>query len=212
MSAMRMQLAALLARQLARSWRIQVIGGEEWDAVESSGAPYLLLCWHEALLPVMWHHRGRGIAAVISEAMDGEYLTRFAASLGYGTIRGSSTRGGRRAYAGAVRSLADGIPVGITPDGPRGPRRVAKAGAVLAAARTGALIVPVHADAQPGWRARSWDRFLVPAPFAKVRVAYGRPFRADGIGSRTAVAQAARELNAAARGAAWPTDAAPPTA
>jgi lysophospholipid acyltransferase (LPLAT)-like uncharacterized protein len=160
----------------------------------------------------MWHHRGRGITAVISEARDGEYLARFAASLGYGTIRGSSTRGGRRAYAEALRSLAGGTPVGITPDGPRGPRRVAKAGAILAAARAGAVIVPVHADAHPGWRARSWDRFLVPAPFAKVRLAYGRPFRADGLASDSAVALAARELNAAAQGAAWPTGVAQPTA
>ena len=161
MSAVRMRLAPLVARVVAGSWRVQVIGGEVWDVVARSGLPYLLLCWHEALLPIMWHHRGRGIAAVISEARDGEYLAQFASRLGYGTIRGSSTRGGRRALAGAVRALDAGTPVGITPDGPRGPRRVAKPGAILAAAMTGALIVPVHADARPAWRARSWDRFQI---------------------------------------------------
>lgn len=209
MAASRLRLAALGARILARSWRFQVIGEEAWEAV--NGSPYLLLCWHEALLPIMWHHRGRGIAAVISEARDGEYLSGFATSLGYGTIRGSSTRGGRRAYAGAVRALAGGVPVGITPDGPRGPRRIAKAGAILAAARTGSMIVPVHADAKSGWRAQSWDRFLVPAPFAQVRVAYGHPFRADGIDSEAALAWAVQELNRAAREAEWGTGAAQPT-
>lgn len=166
----------------------------------------MLLCWHDALLPVMWHHRNRGIAAVVSEARDGQYLAAFAASLGYGLIRGSSTRGGRRALRAAIRALQQGTPVGITPDGPRGPRRIAKPGAVTAAARTGAVVLPVHAEARPAWRARSWDRFLVPAPFAKVRVAYGEPFEvaAGGVAEEAARMRAARELDQAARLASWP--------
>jgi lysophospholipid acyltransferase (LPLAT)-like uncharacterized protein len=166
----------------------------------------VLLCWHDALLPVMWHHRNRGIAAVVSDARDGQYLAAFAASLGYGLIRGSSTRGGRRALRAAIRALQQGTPVGITPDGPRGPRRIAKHGAVTAAARTGAVVLPVHAEAQRGWRARSWDQFLVPAPFANVRVAYGEPFEvATGdIAEEAARTRAAWELDQAARLASWP--------
>ena len=154
----------------------------------------------------MWHHRDRGIAALVSEARDGQYLAAFASSLGYGLIRGSSTRGGRRAIRAAIRALQQGTPVGITPDGPRGPRRIAKAGAVTAAARTGALILPVHAEARPAWRAHSWDRFLVPAPFAAVRLAYGEPFEvATGpVAEEAALTRAAWELDQAARLTAWP--------
>lgn len=153
----------------------------------------------------MWHHRGRGIAALVSEARDGEYLAGFARSLGYRLIRGSSTRGGRRALRSAIRALREGTPIGVTPDGPRGPRRVVKPGALAAAERGGAVIVPVHADSSPAWRAESWDGFLVPPPFARVRVAYGEPFAvgAGGIERGAAAIRAAAELEAAMRLAAW---------
>lgn len=201
------------ARLLARTWRIEVLGADRWGQALQGGRPYVLLSWHEALLPVMWHHRGRGIAALVSEARDGEYLSSFARSLGYQLIRGSSTRGGGRALLGAIRALREGTPVGVTPDGPRGPRRVVKPGALAAAEQGGALIVPVHADSQPAWRAASWDGFLVPPPFARVRVAYGEPFSVGtgGITREAAVARAASELEAAMRLAAWPNGAATPT-
>jgi hypothetical protein len=207
------RLGPPVARSLARSWRMECLGEERWQAVLRSGRPYVLLCWHEALLPVMWHHRGRGIAAVVSEARDGEYLAGFASSLGYQLIRGSSSRGGRRALAGAIRALREGTPIGVTPDGPRGPRRVLKPGALVAAERTGALIVPVHADAAPAWRAQSWDRFLVPPPFARVRVAYAEPFEIGpgGTGREAAADRAVGELQAAMRLAAWHDGAAIPT-
>ena len=198
---------------LARSWRVDVLHRHRWASVAHTGRAFVLLCWHDALLPVMWLHRHRQIQAVISEARDGEYLTRFATSLGYGVIRGSSTRGGRRALLGAVRALERGNIVGITPDGPRGPRRTLKAGALVAAARAGALVLPVHADARPAWHARSWDAFLVPAPFARVRVAYGEPFEVEpGPPSPAATALATEALDEAARMASWPDGAATLTA
>ena len=206
-------LGTAAARLLARTWRIEVLGADRWQQARSGSRPYVLLSWHESLLPVMWHHRGLGIAALISEARDGEYLAGFARSLGYRLIRGSSTRGGRRALLGAIRALQDGTPIGITPDGPRGPRRVLKPGALAAAERGDAVIVPVHAESRPAWRAGSWDRFLVPPPFARVRLAYGEPFPVgrDGLGREAAAGRAAGELEAAMRLAAWPDGAAAPT-
>jgi lysophospholipid acyltransferase (LPLAT)-like uncharacterized protein len=153
------------ARVLARTWRIEVVGSAHWDNALRGTRPYVLLSWHEALLPVMWHHRGHGIAALVSEARDGEYLAGFARSLGYRLIRGSSTRGGRRALLGAIRALRDGTPIGVTPDGPRGPRRVVKAGALAAAEQGGAVVVPVPRPTalRPGPRrlrraVRRWGR------------------------------------------------------
>ena len=198
------RLAAPAGRLLAGSWRVEIIGEDRGSAL--AGQAYVLCCWHDVLLPVMWHHRHRGIAAMISEARDGQYLARFAESLGYGLIRGSSTRGAGRALLAAIRTLQSGLPIGVTPDGPRGPRRVLKPGTVAAAARTGVLVVPVHAEARPGWRAASWDRFLVPLPCAQVRLAYGEPVSvaAGEAAEATALSRLARELDEAARLAAWP--------
>ena len=88
----------------------------------------MFLLWHEALLPLLWHHRRQAIAIVVSEARDGQYLADFAASLGYRTVRGSSTRGAARALLGAVRELQAGHAVAFTPDGPAGPAAGAEAG------------------------------------------------------------------------------------
>jgi lysophospholipid acyltransferase (LPLAT)-like uncharacterized protein len=166
-----------LASLLARSWRIQVINEEHWRSLRDSGEPYLFVLWHEALLPLLWRHRSQGIAIVVSEARDGEYLASYAESIGYRLVRGSSTRGAARALLGAVRALQSGHPVAFTPDGPRGPRRELKQGVVAAAQRAEVRILPIHAEADRAWRFASWDRFMLPKPFARVRVAYGEPFR-----------------------------------
>jgi len=153
------------------------------------------LMWHEALLPLLWHHRGLGVAVVVSAARDGQYLADLAERLGYRTVRGSSHRGGVRALVGALRVLRDGGTVAFTPDGPRGPRRVLKPGFLAAAQKSGALVVPVHAAARWARRLGSWDRFLVPLPFARVRVAFGAPFAVapgpDGLAEGAVVAAAA---------------------
>jgi lysophospholipid acyltransferase (LPLAT)-like uncharacterized protein len=169
-----------LASLLARSWRIQVVHEERWQALRDAGEPFVFVLWHEALLPLLWRHRRQGIAIVVSEARDGEYLANYAESIGYRLVRGSSTRGAARALLGAVRELEAGRPVAFTPDGPRGPRREVKQGVVAAAQRASVQILPIHADADRAWRFASWDRFMLPKPFARVRVAYGEPFPVAG--------------------------------
>jgi len=163
-------------RMLASSWRIEPIHEERWRALYDAGRPHVFLLWHEALLPLLWQHRHQGVCIVVSEARDGQYLSDLATALGYGAVRGSSTRGGARALLGAVRQLQAGRAVAFTPDGPRGPRRELKPGVVAAAQRGGGVIVPIHAEARRAWRLHSWDRFMIPKPFARVRITYGRPF------------------------------------
>jgi hypothetical protein len=169
------RLAAPVIAALARTWRVEVIGSEQWTALSGSGRPFIFLLWHEVLLPLLWHHRRQGIAIMVSEARDGRYLSELAARWGYRRVHGSSTRGGTRALLGAVRALQEGTPVAITPDGPRGPRRELKSGILAAAEKSGAPILPIHATADRAWRLRSWDRFLIPRPFARVRIGYGAP-------------------------------------
>jgi len=163
-------------RLLASSWRIRTEHEERWRKLYEARLPHVFLLWHEVLLPLLWHHRKQDIAIVVSENRDGQYLADFAASLGYRSVRGSSSRGAARALLGAVRELQAGRAVAFTPDGPRGPRRELKPGVVAAAQRGGGVIVPIHARATRGWRLDSWDRFLIPQPAARVTVTYGRPF------------------------------------
>jgi len=200
-----------LMTALARTWSIDVRQGGRLEQLRVDRTPFVLLAWHECLLPVLWHHRHQGITALVSEARDGEYLARLADRLGYGLLRGSSSRGGRRALRGAIRLLAEGTPVGITPDGPRGPRREVKPGALLAARAGGAVVLPVAAVATWSWRANSWDRFLVPKPFATIRLAYGMPFQVGAGGAQHMVAEAAAALAEAERLTEWPNGAAIPT-
>jgi len=167
--------------------------------------PHVFLLWHEALLPLLWHHRGQGVRIVVSEAREGRYLSRFATSLGYISLQGSSTRGGTRALLGAVRELRAGRAVAFTPDGPRGPRRQIKPGVVAAAQRGGVPIVAVHAEADRAWRLHSWDRFMIPKPGATVRITYGRPFEVmpGTEGLNDGLERAVMELDEITRSDVW---------
>jgi lysophospholipid acyltransferase (LPLAT)-like uncharacterized protein len=163
-------------RLIAGSWRMSTQHEERWRSLYEARRPIVYLLWHEALLPLLWHHRRQGVVIVVSENRDGQYLSDFARVLGYRSVRGSSSRGAARALLGAVRELKSGCSVAFTPDGPRGPRRELKPGFVVAAQRGSGVIMPVHAQADRAWRLNSWDRFLIPKPGARVTVTYGRPF------------------------------------
>jgi lysophospholipid acyltransferase (LPLAT)-like uncharacterized protein len=95
--------------------------------------------------------------------------------MGFGTIRGSSTRGGGRALLEIVRTLSEGGDVAVTPDGPKGPRFKVQQGCVIAAMKAGSPIVPIGFDCSRSKRLRSWDRFMVPYPFAKASMVEGDP-------------------------------------
>lgn len=202
-----------LACALASSWRIEVLGDERWTEAQQTGRPAVIMSWHEALLPVLWQHRARGVSAVVSAARDGQHLAAFARRIGYRIISGSSSRGGARALLKAVRALRDGQVVGFTPDGPRGPRRVLKPGVLLAAQRGGGVIVPVHAEARAAWRLGSWDAMVVPKPFTRVRIAYGAPILVGpGLEGRlTAQSLVQAALEEVTKLSAWPDAAAIPT-
>lgn len=169
--------AAPLVSGLARSWRRSVRHLERLAPLRGGGEPIIFLLWHEVLLPLLWHHRGEQIAIVVSQGREGQYLADYAVRLGYRICPGSSSRGGARALLAAVRALDGGGVAAFTPDGPRGPRREVKPGVAAAAQRAGAWVVPLHAIVDRAWRLGSWDRMLVPKPFARVTVGYGIPFR-----------------------------------
>ena len=186
---------------LARTWRIRVVNGDYVRDLRRTGHAFIFALWHGQLLPLLWHHREEGVLVLISEHRDGELVARTAQSLGYGLIRGSSTRGAERALISLVRELQAGHEVAITPDGPRGPAATFASGALVAAQRSDSFILPVAASADRAWRLRSWDKFMIPKPFARVTVAYGAPTKVLATTPRAAAEEGPRFerlLNAAA--------------
>jgi lysophospholipid acyltransferase (LPLAT)-like uncharacterized protein len=179
-------------RALARTWRIRVVNGGYLMDLRRAERPFIFAGWHGQLLPLLWHHRERGVLILISEHRDGEMVARAAESLGYGLIRGSTTRGADRALISLVRELKAGHEVAITPDGPRGPAETFAPGALVAAQRSDSFILPVAASADRAWRLRSWDRFMIPKPFARVTIAYTTPTKVSATTSRAAADEGPR--------------------
>jgi hypothetical protein len=181
-----------LIRLLAMTWRVRIENDAEMRAARASGRRVIFTLWHGELLPLLWHHRDQGIAVVISEHRDGEIIARIAERLGYATVRGSTSRGGGRALIGLMRALESGLDGAVTPDGPRGPAHEFAPGAAIASQRTGVPLLFVRASASRAWRLKSWDRFLVPKPFARVRVTYGPLTNVEAASPREAAEQSPR--------------------
>lgn len=164
---------------LARTWQLRVEGEECVARLRADHIPLVFAVWHGQLLPPLWHRRGQGITLLVSGHPDGIHLATAAIRWGYRVVTGSSTRRGIAGLRGVVRALRAGCEAALAPDGPRGPAQVVKPGTVAAARLGGAAIVPVAVRASAAWHARSWDRFLIPQPFARVRIVYGPPLVVD---------------------------------
>jgi lysophospholipid acyltransferase (LPLAT)-like uncharacterized protein len=167
--------AAPLIGVLGRTLRWRVEGLEHLQAIERSGRQPVMAFWHGRILHATWYFRHRGIVVITSENFDGEWIARIIRRFGYGTARGSTTRGGLKALLQLRRDMAAGRAAGFTVDGPRGPARRAQPGAVWLAGATGNPVLPFHAEASSTWSANSWDRTQVPRPFSTVALVVGSP-------------------------------------
>lgn len=161
--------------RLLRTARFEVSGREHIEGLRSEGRACIFILWHGRLLPLGYLHRGEGVVGLISRSDDGEYLSQMLKHWEFVPVRGSSSRGGSAALREVVRHARRGRSIAITPDGPRGPRQKMKPGPIVAAQLSGLPIVPVAAGADRGWWFGGWDRFLIPKPFARIRVEYGEP-------------------------------------
>lgn len=160
---------------LGGTYAWKTIGKEYLDRLEAARQPYILAIWHGRILTTMLAWRDRGLVSLISENFDGEWIARLSAHFGFDAVRGSSSRGGARVLIQAKRQLESGHSLLITPDGPRGPARVAQPGAAWLASATGCPILPVRVTASRFKTTRSWDKHLVPSPGATVTVMIGAP-------------------------------------
>ncbi len=164
-----------LVAALGATLRWRTTGLEHFDAIRAAGRQPVMAFWHGRILPATYFFRRRGIVVITSENFDGEWIAGIIERFGYGTARGSTSRGGRRALLQLTRDMAAGRAAGFTVDGPRGPARVAQPGAVWLAKATGNPVVPFHLEADRHWTLHSWDRTQVPKPFATVALAVGEP-------------------------------------
>ncbi len=183
-------------RAIALTWRFRVRDDEELRRLRAERKPVVFALWHGQMLPLLYHHRGEGVSVLISEHGDGEIIARIAMRLGFRTVRGSTSRGAARALLGLVRELEEGHDLAITPDGPRGPEKSFAPGALIVAQRSGAPIIPTVAVASSGWRLGSWDRFLIPKPFARITISYGPAIRFETSSARDAIAESERARSA----------------
>ena len=165
----------LLIRFVGWTTRFEVVGWEHFEAATTKGQVPIYAAWHECIYLGVYFWRQRRIVYMTSRSFDGEYIARFLQRFGFGTVRGSSSRGGARALIAMARLVRKGIQVGFTVDGPRGPRHVAKTGIVLLAKKTGQPILPFHVTAARRWQISSWDRMQLPLPFTRARVEIGAP-------------------------------------
>jgi len=189
-------VGAPLIAVLGRTYRWQVDGREHLEGLDRSGEPCIFAFWHGRILPGLVFFRRRGIVVITSENFDGEWIARILVRFGYGTARGSTSRGAVKALVQLRREMAAGRATAFTVDGPRGPALVAQPGAVWLAKATGRPILPFHVEARRHWTAPSWDRAQVPKPFSRVVLSIGEPLHVAADVDEAGVEEARRHLEA----------------
>ena len=204
---------AAYIRLVEATSRPEFIGREHADALLQSDKGFILAFWHSRLLmgPAIRGETQKPVFMLISTHRDGEIIANAVRGFGVELIRGSAAdpkkpdkdKSGAPAVAEMIAALERGSIVGMTPDGPRGPAEIVKIGAVKLAAFSGAPILPAAYSASRGPRLKTWDRFLLAAPFSKLAFAARPPIHVERSADAAAL-EAARlslenELTAAAR-------------
>jgi len=182
---------------LGATLRWKTEGFEHFDAIRAAGHQPIMSFWHGRILPATYYFRNRGIVVMTSANFDGEWIAGIIERFGFGTSRGSTSRGGARALLQMARNLAEGHPAGFTVDGPRGPRQVAQPGAIWLAKASGHPVLPFHLEASRHWTLGSWDRTQVPRPFSTVAISVGAPFYVPRDADEAAIERYRQQLETA---------------
>ncbi|MFQ5739547.1 MAG: lysophospholipid acyltransferase family protein [Acidobacteriota bacterium] len=156
--------------------RFRVEGWDNYQELKADGRPVILSFWHNQIFMATYFWRFRSIVVITSRHFDGEYIARIIRFFGYGSARGSSSRGAVRAMLELRKHLERGLDVAFTIDGPRGPVYKIKPGPIWLSSRTGLPILPFHIQPEKYWELNNWDRFRIPKPFTRVIVKIGTPF------------------------------------
>jgi hypothetical protein len=196
---------------LRASIRIRALHPERERALKEQGAPFIYTLWHGRMVLCILAHLHEGIVTMASRSKDGEIIARWLTRNGYIPTRGSTRKGGRAALDEMADRIRAGHAAALTIDGPKGPPRVAQAGVVRLARETGAWILPYSAAATRPWFLKSWDRYLVPKPFARCVIGYGEPFQIpEAMSDKEALAKIGAAVDAITREADAAVNVSPP--
>jgi lysophospholipid acyltransferase (LPLAT)-like uncharacterized protein len=165
---------AIVIRLWMSTMRVRIVAADgQQHPADPQKNRFLYAFWHEGLLaPIATKPK---IRVLISQHTDGEFIAQICQHLGIGVVRGSTARGGCQALLHMIRDQDQTTHLGITPDGPRGPRRELKAGVVMIASQSGLAIVPTGIGFVRAWRFASWDRFVLPCPGSMMVGVVGEP-------------------------------------
>jgi len=174
-------LAFVIIETLWRSARLRFTGLDRLTALAREQGAVVPVFWHQHLIMcarfVADRRAGLKAGFMISPSVDGQAPSMLAALYGAHVVRGSGSYTGMRAVRGVYQAIVkEGISPGITPDGPRGPRFRFKPGAIFTAQISGKAVVPLAYAAKPAWVLKTWDKFVIPPPFARVSIAVGEPY------------------------------------
>lgn len=173
-----------LIRAIGATMKFEVIGWENY----TDGEPLVYCFWHNRIPTATYFWRRRGIVVMSSQSFDSEYIARFIQRFGYGTAKGSSTRGARAGLIQMIRAVKAGKSAAFTVDGPRGPIYTAKPGVLLLSQKANAAILPFSISLDRCWRLPSWDRIEIPKPFARAIVVIGKRIRVKDGGDESELA------------------------
>lgn len=160
---------------IGRTLKYEIEGWEHLEQIEKAGKHPIFCFWHDRIFAGTYFFRKRKIIVMNSLSFDGAYMARFVQKLGYGSVRGSSTRGGTGALVEMIRLMRSGFASAFTVDGPRGPRYEAKLGPVLLAKKTGDPLLPFLLECKKFWSVGSWDKPQIPKPFTTVKLMIEKP-------------------------------------
>jgi lysophospholipid acyltransferase (LPLAT)-like uncharacterized protein len=186
------KLAKLMIEFIVFSSRVTISGRENINELQNKNLPLIFIFWHRHILFVIHQFKNTGARPLISLSSDGDLVAAVAEEFGMKPIRGSSSKGGARAFLNMVRSVQkENAQVLITADGPKGPARRIKDGTVQLALKTRAYVIPISwSGSRVKILEKSWDRFLVPLPFGRIHFAYGQPLQITTAGDEAGLQQA----------------------
>jgi len=188
-------LAYWVIRLIFRTMRVEYVNDGPCREHVSRGGNFILAFWHGQLLMMPYSYFGtKGVSILISHHSDGELVARTVAGFGIDSVRGSTSRGWFGGFKAMLKKARDGGDIAITPDGPRGPARVAQTGVIQLASKTGLPIIPVAFAASKKRNFNSWDSFMVPRLFSRGAFVYGDPIFLQKRLSNSATARAAEVL------------------
>ncbi|MDE1977055.1 MAG: lysophospholipid acyltransferase family protein [Elusimicrobia bacterium] len=175
--------------------RLKVEGQEHRDALRRAKKRFIYVFWHQRQVFFVWSHRGEPVSILVSRSKDGEMIARTMSLFSIKAARGSSSRGAVAGLRELEDALDSGLEPGFTPDGPKGPARHIKPGALYLAQKNGAVILPItNALSRKIEFKKSWDRFQAPLPFGRAAIRYGAPIE---IGPNDDLEKKASEVKAA---------------